>query len=367
MPQLLAAAWRLPWVRLLVYLLLAGLAYWFARLLLSVIVTGVVAYALAFLFHPILVWLEARGVRRIYGVLLVVAVLLGLVGLLSWTVISQLIALIGQLPDLVQRLTNVVTGWLDRLSNVPGLENVQTQVNAYIQAQGRQLSTNLLPLLQRLLGTGGSLLGGVVGVVGGLGQAAFVFILSLYFMLDYRRVGASLLQLLPRHWQPTAARLSSDVGISFGGYIRGQLLIGLAVGALVALGLLILGIPNALAIGLLAAVLDIVPYLGPVISALPALLLAAPDGWVKVALVVVVFLVANQVEGNLLSPYILSRSTDLSSAAVLLAILAGLSLGGIVGALLAVPTAALLKRWLEHYWLPSPAHEGGVGPPGGGG
>ena len=356
-PELLRALWGLAWLRLLVYLLLAALALLLARTLSGVIVTGVVAYALAYLVHPLLEWLERHRVRRVIGVLLLVLVALALLALLSWTLVAQVVNLLSDLPQLVQRLGELVQrlpAWLER---IPGLENAQARLTDYLNGQTQQLSRNLVPLLQRLLASGGSVLGGLVSVGGTLGQVAFVVTLSLYFMLDYRRVGPSVLRLFPRTWQPHVASLSGDVSLSFGAYIRGQILIGLAVGAFVALGLLLLGIPNALAIGLLAAVLDIVPYLGPVLSAVPAVLLALPDGWLKVALVVLVFVVANQVEGNLLSPYILGKTTNLSSAAVLLAILTGLTLGGLVGALLAVPSATLLKRWTEHYWLPSRAHE----------
>ncbi len=354
---MLRAWWRLPWLRLLVYLALAVLAYLLARQLTSVIVTGVIAYALAYLVNPLLEWLERHRIRRVFGVLLIVLVVLAVVALLSWTILAQVVNLLSDLPNLVKQLGILVQrlpGWLDSL---PGLDNVQARLTNYLNSQTQQLSQNVVPLLQRLLASGGSVLGSVASVGGYLGQVLFVVTLSIYFMLDYRRVGPSVLRLFPRTWQPTVASLSSDVSLSFGAYIRGQILIGLAVGVLVAVGLLILGIPNALAIGLLAAVLDIVPYLGPVLSAIPAVLLAIPDGWVKVVLVVAVFVIANQVEGNFLSPYILGKTTNLSSAAVLLAILAGLGLGGLVGALLAIPTATLIKRWIEHYWIPSRAHE----------
>ena len=101
--------------------------------------------------------------------------------------------------------------------------------------------------------------------------------------------------------------------MSFGGYLRGQLLIGLTVGLLIALGLSLLGIPNALAIGFLAALLNIVPYLGPVVAAIPAVLLALPGGWGTVLLVVLVFVAANQLESSFLSPYILGRTTHTDS------------------------------------------------------
>ena len=355
-PDLLAGLWRSPWLRLLVYLLALALVLWLARSLTSVLVTALVAYTLAFLVNPLLSWLQRRRVPRPLGVLLVLVVLLAVTVLLSWTVLAQVVALVGQLPALIPRLPDLLGGVLDRLNGIPGLDNAQQQLTTFLTAQAQQLSSNLGPTLQRLFTSGSTVLGGVVSAVGWIGQGALIVILSAYFMLDYERVGQGMLRVLPVAWQPGARQLSPDIGESFGGYLRGQLLVGLAVGVLVALGLLVLGIPNALAIGLLAAVLDIVPYLGPVIAALPAVLLALPSGWITVLLVVGVFVVANQIEGNFLSPYILGKTTDLSSAAVLLSILAGLTLGGLVGAVLAIPVVTLLKKWTERYWLSSAAH-----------
>ncbi|WP_420597479.1 AI-2E family transporter [Deinococcus sp.] len=356
-PELLAWLWRSPWLRLVVYLGLLVLVLWLARSLTSVIVTALVAYTLAFLVNPLLSWLQRRKVARPLGVLLVLVVLLALVALLSWTVLAQVVSLVGQLPALIPRLPELLGGVFTRLNTVPGLENAQQQFTTFLTEQAQQLSSNLGPTLQRVFTSGSTVLGGVVSAVGWIGQGVLIFILSAYFMLDYERVGRGLLRVLPVMWQPGARQVATDVGDSFGGYLRGQLLVGLAVGVLVALGLLVLGIPNALAIGLLAAVLDIVPYLGPVIAALPAVLLALPSGWVTVLLVVAVFVVANQIEGNFLSPYILGKTTDLSSAGVLLAILAGLTLGGLVGAVLAIPIVTLLKKWIERYWLNSVAHD----------
>ncbi len=114
--------------------------------------------------------------------------------------------------------------------------------------------------------------------------------------------------------------------------------------------------PNALGLGLLLAALNIVPYIGLVIAAVPAVLLALSGGWLKVLAVVTLYFIINQIVGNVLSPYVLGRTSNLSPAAVLLALLVGLSLGGIVGGLLAVPAATLLKHWLERYWIGSRAH-----------
>src|SRR5690606_13828212 len=117
----------------------------------------------------------------------------------------------------------------------------------------------------------------------------------------------------------------------------------------------ILGVPLATAIAFVAAVFNLIPYLGPIIGVIPAVLLAFTVGPWTAVLTAAVFLVANQIEGNVLSPLILSRSTNLHPITVMLAIMTGLGLLGLLGALLAVPTVALVKVVLEEYLLTRPA------------
>lgn len=355
-PDLLRAVWAQPWVRLLAYALLLWLALRFARQISGVIVTGLVAFTLAYLCNPVLVWLERRRVPRAVGVLLLVLVVTVLAGLLLWTGAAQLGSLLADLPRFVRQLGTLLGTLLDRLSGVPGLGDAPARLNTAINAQVASLGQNVLPFLQRLLSSGSTVLGGATLFVGWLGQATFAVTLALYFMLDYPRLGPSVLRLFPVAWQGNVARLSGDVGDSFGGYIRGQLIIGLAAGALVTLSLLLLGIPNALGLGLLMAALNIVPYIGLVIAAVPAVLLAVAGGWLKVVLVLAVYFVTNQIIGNVLAPYVLGKTSNLSPAAVLLSLLVGLSLYGLIGGLLAVPTATLLKQWTELYWLGSRLH-----------
>ena len=133
------------------------------------------------------------------------------------------------------------------------------------------------------------------------------------------------------------------------------------MGIFVGVGLTLSGIPSAPAIGFLAGLFNIVPYLGVVIAITPALLLAATTKAVilKLILVVVIFVAANQIEGHLLSPLVLGRTTDLHPVTVVLAILSGLALFGIVGALVAVPLVALAKLLLQEYYYPSRVYTDG--------
>lgn len=353
-------AWRSPWVRLLVFLLGFYLLYRFSQLTLSVIVVFTVAFLIAYLANPLLNWLERGRVKRGLGVFFVLLLFIGLLtlaGALFVTVAGQFVQLFQKLPAQIDNLNNLLTGAVNWLSErgVPGLTDAQTRINEAVREWVSNIGDNLAPMLQNALNSTGTIFSRLVSIGGVLGQVVLILLLSVYLMLDYNRVNASLLRAFPRPWQPKVLEVSDLVGTAVGGYVRGQLLIATFIGIVVWLGLTIIGIPSAAAIGFLAGAFNIVPYLGPIVGATPALLLALtlPNAPLKMLLVVVVFVVANQIEGNFLSPYILSRTTDLHPVTVLLAILVGVALMGFAGALLAVPAVALGKLLLEKYYYPS--------------
>ncbi|WP_243398145.1 AI-2E family transporter [Deinococcus koreensis] len=359
-PHAFAHAWRSPWVRLIVFVLAFYLAYRLVGQIRSVLVDFAVAFLIAYLANPLLNWLQRGRVKRGLGVFFVVLIFLGiftLAGALLVTVSGQLVQLFQKLPDLIGSLGttfNALTRWLGGLG-VSGLDDVQTQITNAAQNYVKNLGQNIVPILQNALSSTSTLLGTLLSIGGVVGQVLLILLLSIYLMLDYSRVNATLLAVFPRPWQPRVMELSELTGTAVGGYVRGQLLIAAFIGVFVWLGLTVVGIPSAAAIGFLAGAFNIVPYLGPIIGAAPALLLALtmPGGVLKAVLVIVVFVAANQIEGNFLSPYILSRTTDLHPVTVLVAILIGVALLGFAGALLAVPTVALGKLLMQKYYYPS--------------
>lgn len=350
--------WRSPWVRVAVFLLALYVAYRLLGQVMTVVVDFAVAFLIAYLANPLLNWLERGRVKRGLGVFFVLLIFVGifaLAGALLVTVAGQLITLLQSLPDQVGRLGDLLDrmgGWLqDR--GIPGLDNARERLTTAAEAYVRNLGTNIIPILQNALSSTGTLFSRLVSIGGVVGQVLLIVLLSVYLMLDYSRVNTALLRAFPRPWQPKVLEFTGLVGTAVGGYVRGQLVIATFIGVFVWLGLTLIGIPSAAAIGFLAGAFNIVPYLGPIIGATPALLLALPGGWIKMLLVVVVFVAANQIEGNFLSPYILSRTTDLHPVTVLVAILVGASLLGFAGALLAVPAVALGKLLLDKYYFPS--------------
>src|SRR5690606_32301227 len=152
---------------------------------------------------------------------------------------------------------------------------------------------------------------------------------------DYPRFMAQFRRFVPTRYHGVVGEIAEKADVAVGGYLRGQLMITAILGLFVWIGLTILGVPLATAIAFLAAVFNLVPYLGPVIGAVPAVLLGLTVSPLTALLAIVVFVVANQLEGNVLSPLVLSRATNLHPLTVLLAIMTGLGLFGLVGALLA--------------------------------
>ncbi len=360
------AIWRNPYIRAATFLLLLYLVYRVIGSVAHIITLAVIAYIIAYLSHPMLVWLERRKIDRAIGVIFTVVVIFGLVVLAS----GLLVTIVNQLTDLVQRLPTLTKDFLTQpwfielTKRIPALSSVSDQITKVSQNGAAGLQQYIQPYLNKILpylqANSGAFLGGVLSVAGIVGESFAVLIMSIYMMLDYEKLGLNFLRLFPRTWQPFVLDLSRNIGQAVGGYLKGQLIIAAFVGVFIGVALSIAGVPSAPAIGFIAGAFNVVPYLGVVIGIAPALLLAASaGGFVKLIVVVVVFVVANQVEGHILSPMVLGRTTNLHPVTVIIAILMGLTLMGIVGALLAVPLAALGKLLLQEYYYPSRVYKDG--------
>ncbi|GGR82818.1 AI-2E family transporter [Deinococcus sedimenti] len=363
--EFLRALWQYAAFRLIVFVAVGLLALWVGGWLLSnlasVLITVLGAYALAFLMNPILSWLERHRVGRAIGVLLLIVVLIGLITVLWFAVSSQISGLIEGLPSLTANFKDLVNSLLNRLDGIPGTEGLKATISEYVDKQTGSLTAGAGPLFDRLINAGPDVLDTLAGLVGWLGQLGLLLTLAMYFMFEYNTFGAGLLKLFPRTWQPTLLQLADDVSDSFGMYLRGTVITALACALLATAGLLILHVPNALALGILSAFVNLIPYVGIVVASIPPMLLALPQGTTTVLEVAALYFIINQLLGNVIGPMVMGRSTSIGPASILIAILVGLALAGAMGAILAIPCAVLLKRWTSRYWLRSPLYRGAAG------
>lgn len=176
--------------------------------------------------------------------------------------------------------------------------------------------------------------------------ALFVIIpvVAAYLMLEADELKRTLLGFVPLAGQQKALKIIADLDHVVGGFIRGQLIVAAIVGTLVTILLLILHVRYALLIGVVAGILDVIPYVGAIAGWLPAFAIALfTNGIENAAFVTIGIVVINQLEGHIIAPNVVSKSVELTPLAVVLALIAGGELGGIAGLLLAVPVAGIIR------------------------
>tara|TARA_Y100001960_G_C14481929_1_gene732246 strand:+ start:24 stop:773 length:750 start_codon:yes stop_codon:yes gene_type:complete len=219
-------------------------------------------------------------------------------------------------------------------------------------------SEGINTVLEKLVSEGpNALVVGATNILSTTVQVLLILIVSAYFLYDFPRFTSSFSRIIPVHLRPRYFDLTKKADQAVGGYLRGQLLITVLLGFMIWVGLSLVGVPLALAISFLAAIFNLVPYLGPIVGVIPAVLFGFTVSPFTAILAILIFFAANQIEGYVLAPMILSRSVKLHPLTVLLSILVGIGLLGLLGAILAVPVVAFAKLVMNEYLLSSPLYD----------
>ncbi len=185
--------------------------------------------------------------------------------------------------------------------------------------------------------------------LGGLISAVTIFALSFYLTVGRDGVEKFLLAILPAAYEERALRLYTRVGRKIGRWLTGQLFISLVVGLATFLGLWLLGVRYSFFLGLLAAVAEIIPYVGPIFTGSVALIVGFSDSFSLGIYAFLLFAVIQQLEGHVLLPYVMRYTTALNPAVILTSLLIGGKVFGVVGLVLAVPIAVFCQELLEEW------------------
>lgn len=183
----------------------------------------------------------------------------------------------------------------------------------------------------------------VAGVVGGIFGFITILILTFYMLIDSDAIFTSFLRLVPRGRRVQIAEVSRDITYKVSAWLTGQLLLGTIIGTSAAAGLWIIGVPYFYVLALIAGIGEMIPVIGPILSAIPALAVALTVSPQKALMVLLFFIIQQQFENHVLVPKIMERQVGVRAVGVIIALLIGGSILGIVGAILAVPTAAILQ------------------------
>ena len=323
------------------------------------LVPFILALLLAYILHPLV--LRLQKMTKMSRGLSVVLVYVVLVILLIALTTGLGIAAANRIADFGTFLSGVSR---DLPDFVKGLLAVEYAIGPWVFSPGEAnldafidgISSAITPLISQT----GVILRGVAGATASfVGTSVLVLVIGFYLLLYLERFGWAIIGWVPRVYKSDASRIMTDIGTIWQSFFRGQLLMGLAVGTMTVVIMAILGVRNALGLGLLAGILEFIPVFGPWITAIVSVLVALfqetnPWGLTQVGFALVVFaagILIQQIENNVLYPRVIGQSLALNPLVVLLAVLAAGSLFGIVGLLLAAPVVATGRLCLGYlYW-----------------
>lgn len=319
-----------------------GWLLWTGRGALPAFFIGV---ALAFVLDPVVTFLQRRGIPRWAGVLIsyvaVVGLLWGIIALAVPPLAAQSRELVDHLPELGDWLTKIQHDFLDWYRSLPLPDDLRRMLEDAIasanQALGDAIREILAPTISALLRTAAFLIGLVVIPV------------WLFFVLkDREALPSTVRRALPDAWGDDATNVLGLLAITGGRWVRGQLLLGAAVGAatLIGLGALYLvGFEEfgrfALVLAVIAGILEWLPIIGPVVAAIPAVLIGLTISPAAALAAVVLYVAIQQLENHLLVPKVMGDAVDLHPAVLIVALVVGATLFGIAGAVLAAPVVAI--------------------------
>lgn len=307
------------------------------------------AFALALsLGLLVVIWLLARPLALLFAAVVIADALAPLVNRLSrrvprvlavaavYLVLLLCLAAIGAVV-----IPPLLTQARESIDTLPGLvEDARSQADRLdLPGEDRLLRA----IASGISGVGGAVLAVPALILSTVLEAVLVVVISIYWLLEMPRMRRFALSFFPQGSRERSDSVIRKVGRTIGGYVRGTALDGLILGVLAYIGYLLIGVPYPLVLALLAGLAAFVPVVGPFVAAVPAVALALLDSPLKALIVVGFYVALEQLEGNVLLPNILRSQADISPLLVILALFVGASVGGMLGALVAIPLVGALQ------------------------
>lgn len=309
------------------------LGFVFLYLISDILLLVFVAVIIASGINSPVSWLQRHKIPRILGVILIYLVLLSLVALIVTLVFpplaSQLRQLANYFPDFLNQIGLDVQELFGRY-----------QIEGNLQIFLDKFSNGLEQATSNIFGT-------IINLFGGIFSAFIVLAISFYLAVQEKGVKRFLVSLTPIEHQNYTSDLIERIQSKIGGWFRGQLLLMFIIGALTYIGLFFLDVKYALTLALIAGLFELVPYVGPFIALVPAGILAFVQSPLLALLVIVLYVVIQQLENYVILPQVMKKAVGLNPIVIIIVMLIGAKLAGIMGIILSVPLAASITEFFK--------------------
>ena len=312
--------------------------FWFVYVIRDILLILFAAAIIAAAIEPLATWLEQRKIPRGVSVLLVyVAILL---------VISGIVSLV--IPPLAQELSHLARALPDLLRSVERISPVGSLL--YQDTTVSALQNVLTKVSETVAGAGVSIFQRTQTIFSGVATFIFIFILAFYLVVERDALKKLLRVLIPSEHGQYVEQILERVQRGIGRWLLAQLGLAIVMGVVVGVGLALLGVPYALLLGLITGLLEIIPVIGPLIAAIPGIVVGFSQSIFLGVATLIFYAVAQQAENHILVPVIMRRATGLNPLITMVALLLGARLAGLWGIILAVPVAMIISIFWSDFF-----------------
>lgn len=336
--------WR--WIFIGSIILIGLILLLFVRNILS---PFIIAFVLAYLLSPVVESLSRRGLGCRTSIAVVFIGIVLVIGLTLFFILPKLYMELSKLSVILPGTAHTLDHTIQELRSNFRATGLPNQVVTVLDGHLGEGEAFLVQWLEDFLDNLPELLASTSLLI-------LSPVIAIYLLADWKRIQTGFLRIVPQRRRLAWQRVIQDISHIVRCFVRGNLIVAVIVGVLCGLGVKLIGMDYALLIGVLCGVFDLIPYFGPLIGAVPSVLLGLIESpWMAVK-VAIVILIVQQLEGNVISPKMMGDSVGLHPVWIVFALLAGGELAGFWGILLAVPIAAVLRVIIRHLylWLVSP-------------
>lgn len=294
---------------------------------------------ITYLLHPLVEYVHDKGLPRFVAILSIYFLFFGGLG---YAAVKGFPYFVVQMKQLLENVPALAADYKELLYKVDkGTSALPYSVHSKIENYIVKMETNAQNILTNAIFSLKKLVDYFFVIV-------VVPFLVFYFLNDFEKLKKAALYITPRRYRNEGVHLLKDIDQSLGGYIRGQLFVGAILGAAAMLALWLVGMPYPILLGLVIAITDIIPYFGPILGAIPVVLIALTISWKMVWITVGIMLVLQFIEGNILGPFIVGRNLHIHPVFIIFSLLLGGELAGVPGMILAVPIFSVIKVIVIH-------------------
>lgn len=305
----------------------------------KVLIPFAAAAFISYLLHPVVEFLHVKGMSRGLSIVVIYVLFFGGIGFAVYRGIPVIIKQVGELAESAPVVAEQYRGWM---------KMIEAKTTHWPFGVHERIDEMIALVESKLEALAGTIMSYFLRAFDFFLLIALIPFLAFYFIKDFQAIKKLTWYITPKKFRKQGMSFLRDVDTSLGGYIRGQILVCAAIGLVSAFLFWVVGMEYPLLLGTIIGITNVIPYFGPIIGAVPAVILAASISVKMVIIVGVIVLVLQFLEGNILSPLIVGKSLHMHPVLIMFGLLVGGEVAGVAGLILAVPVLAILKAFVLH-------------------